>query len=178
MPYITKIPLGKIKVVPNLKNARVGALLQGAPPQIRTGNGSPAAEVFLRCSLKAADVVYDGVVSLEGASAGKFFNDADLNIEPTIDISDLAHVVLDDPAPRNNSAANRIKAGGVCQASDSAGNTFLCIAAAVQDLQPEPRIFGYVRLDGAQCGDITTNVSSQLYIGRAAVVPLDGTGTN
>jgi hypothetical protein len=118
--------------------------------------------------------MYDGVVSLEGASAGKFFNDADLNIEPTIDISDLAHVVLDDPAPRNNSAANRIKAGDVCQASDSAGNTFLCIAAAVQDLQPEPRIFGYVRLDGAQCGDITTNVSSQLYIGRAAVVPLDG----
>jgi len=65
MPYITKIPLGKIKVVPNLKNARVGALLQGAPPQIRIGRATVAQPPkFFYAALSKQPMWYMTVLSL------------------------------------------------------------------------------------------------------------------
>jgi hypothetical protein len=88
-----------------------------------------------------------------------------------IDISDL-HVVLDDPAPRNNSATNRIKAGDICEAqgSDSVGNTF-CMAVC---LPPHPSlIHGFALLHGANCGQIAKVINQFYIVGRAAVVPLD-----
>jgi hypothetical protein len=101
-----------------------------------------------------------------------FITDEELNFKPAIDISDLAHVVLDDPAPRNNSATNRIKAGDICEAqgSDSVGNTF-CMAVC---LPPHPSlIHGFALLHGANCGQITKVINEFYIVERAAVVPLD-----
>jgi len=130
-------------------------------------NNSAAAAPFLRCSLTAPNG--DGVVSLEGASAGVFIPDAELNSNPAIDISGLAHVVV--TLMLRGAGSNRIKAGDICGTSDRAGNTFLCMALC---LQPPPSpIYGFALLDDAHRGQITRNALNPFYIGSAAVVPLD-----
>jgi len=84
MPYLDKIPLAKIKVIPNIQNATVGALLQIAP-YAPSENGPPSVAV-LRCIMAAVGAVSNGVVFLEGALAGTFVVDEELSHRPALDI--------------------------------------------------------------------------------------------
>ncbi|MGO9774860.1 MAG: hypothetical protein ACLPSW_35930 [Roseiarcus sp.] len=164
MPYIKTIPLSEIKVVRNLQDVQVGALLQ-----IATGNAEPFAEIGLHTILQAANGSVHGIVFLEGRSAGQFITHEELLNRPVIDVSDLVHIVLVDPAPHNVRPPAKIVAGDVVQASDRDEKTFLGIA-----FKPlaQASIEGYVYLSGKKRGQ-NIKVVDQLYIGRAAVVPLD-----
>jgi hypothetical protein len=160
MPYIDKIPLKGIKIIPELQNAPVGVLLQIAIP-----NDSSIADVGLRCTLDMSNAQSLGVVFLEGTHTGQFFTDAELNYAPAIDISAIAHIVLTEPAPQRNKNV----VGGDMYHVSVRGNTFLCVAVCLHSKPTE--LFGYALLEGEPCGKITM-ISDKLYIGKVAVVPL------
>lgn len=112
MPYLDKIPLRKVKILPELGDAAVGALLQFVIP-----SDNPITTVGLRCSRNISNTQCFGIVILEGTRTGQFITDEELNYTPTLDISDLSEIVIAKPA---------------LSIGSSSGSASLCVLAQIQ----------------------------------------------
>jgi len=137
--------------------------------QIADEQGNLPPETFLRCRMSVENGEAHGVVFLEGQYAGTFTSDHEINLRPALDISELAQIVVENPAPRTGGGRHKIAAGNVCQATNRYGNSFLYIAVSLVGAQSS--VLGYAFLNGPHRGHITL-VDQPIYVGTASVIPL------
>lgn len=158
LPAIRQIRLANVKIFERVSSAAVGTLLQITV-------GALNAEVCLRAARGGPGGTSLGVVLLEGTGAGAFVTDGDLNDCFAIDLTNLAEIVLSDPAPRAV-GAHQSDPGNIYEASDRSGTVFLGMAVK---LPTANRIGGYVRLTDPRRGHIE-QILNWFYLGKAAVI--------
>lgn len=164
MPYIKTITLNELDFIPHIKDATVGALLQIAP--ISNVEGPPM--VVMLAEMDIGGKAEKGVVVVEGEAAGTLFVDEEKGLIPAFGIDALAHLIIEDPAPRKFGVKGGIAAGEVCRVVDREDNVFLGLAVR---LPQTPTVEGYAPLSGPNRGKII-RIKHACAIGRAAVASL------
>ena len=160
MPALRQIRLSDVKVFERISDAAVGTLLQITV-------GSLDAEICLRAALKGADGTSLGAVLLEGTRAGAFLADGELNDRFALDLTNLAEIVLSEPAPRM-AGPHHGDAGNIYEVSDRSGATFLGLAVK---FPASNKVIGYTRLTDPLRGHIE-QILDRFYLGKAVVIDL------
>jgi hypothetical protein len=163
MQFIDPIRLADLRVT-RVTEARPGTLLQvnDAPHQ---------PLVALKAELPGADGPSCGVVGLFGEPVGIFIADGELPGDLGLDISDLAEIVLTEPAPRPAGLKDKVTRGIVCRSANARNEWWTSMAVALPH-QPD-EILGYVHLDGPDCGRIEMVDGQPVLLGKAALLARD-----
>lgn len=158
MPALKQIKLPDVKLFQNMSAAPIGTLLQ-------VENGPPNAQVCLRAELTVSNGISQGVVLLEGAHAGLFMTAEELNYGPAYDLTNLAEIVLNNPAAKAT-GITPLPRGSIFQVSDRDDKLFFAMSVC---LSQSTTIEGYVRLTAPDCGKIV-KAANPLCLGTAMVI--------
>lgn len=169
MNAITSVPLDKLKIYGNWKQASVGTLLQARAV------GTNATIVGLRCQMKVGAVPQSCFLVLDGADRGTLIEEGVLR-DPALDVSDLLEIRVGELSPIAFSPeAHAGLFGLVCE--HQAGSGHFLVRAKTRGAQ---RVF--VSLSDPSGKEpvgtvITENVPDLLVVGLIEVSERASTGT-
>jgi hypothetical protein len=160
MPPMKDVELSQVRVV-DVGAAPLGSVLQLVLPSGGTG-------IVMRSQLTAANGLVEGVVLLEGASAGDFYGVVALGGVPALDISSLIRLALDAPGPVSSGKMGGARlVGQTVEISASSGPAYLAVGVK---LPQTTSLQGYLRLQGGNAGVI----GEDHRVGRTRATGLTG----